>query len=51
LPLARRLVQLHGGTLEASSPGEGRGSVFTVRLPLAAPAQPARAMTVDEGHS
>jgi signal transduction histidine kinase len=35
LPLARSLVQLHGGTLKASSPGEGRGSVFTARLPLA----------------
>jgi signal transduction histidine kinase len=39
LPLARRLVELHGGTLEASSPGERRGSVFTARLPLA-PAPP-----------
>jgi signal transduction histidine kinase len=29
LPLARRLVELHGGTLVAASAGEGRGSVFT----------------------
>jgi len=35
LPLARRLVELHGGTLQATSMGEGRGSVFTARLPLA----------------
>jgi len=28
-------VELHGGTLQATSMGEGRGSVFTARLPLA----------------
>lgn len=33
LYLARRLVQLHGGTLTASSPGIGRGCTMTVRLP------------------
>jgi PAS domain S-box-containing protein len=32
LTLARRLVELHGGTIVASSEGEGRGSRFTVRL-------------------
>jgi signal transduction histidine kinase len=35
LPLARQLVQLHGGSLRASSEGPGRGSEFTVRLPRA----------------
>ncbi|WP_177207688.1 ATP-binding protein [Massilia yuzhufengensis] len=34
LNLVQRLVQLHGGSVVAESPGEGRGSRFTVRLPL-----------------
>jgi signal transduction histidine kinase len=34
LTLARRLVEMHGGTIEAASPGPGRGSVFSVTLPL-----------------
>jgi signal transduction histidine kinase/CheY-like chemotaxis protein len=33
LTLARRLVELHGGTIEATSEGAGHGSTFTVRLP------------------
>jgi signal transduction histidine kinase/ActR/RegA family two-component response regulator len=32
LTLVRRLVELHGGTIVASSKGEGHGSRFTVRL-------------------
>lgn len=34
LTLTQRLVEMHGGTIEARSAGEGRGSEFIVRLPL-----------------
>ena len=43
LTLVRRLVELHGGTVEAFSPGLGRGSEFVVRLPASAPATSAPA--------
>jgi signal transduction histidine kinase len=33
LPVARGLVELHGGTLEAASEGPGQGAAFTFRLP------------------
>jgi len=36
LTLARRLAEMHGGTIEAASEGRGKGSRFTLRLPLAA---------------
>jgi PAS domain S-box-containing protein len=36
LALVRKLVEMHGGTVEADSPGQGQGSTFTLRLPLAA---------------
>jgi two-component system, chemotaxis family, CheB/CheR fusion protein len=34
LSIVRHLVELHGGTVDAESPGEGQGATFTVRLPL-----------------
>jgi signal transduction histidine kinase/ActR/RegA family two-component response regulator len=34
LAIARHLVQLHGGTIEAESAGEGEGAAFMVTLPL-----------------
>lgn len=35
LSIVKQLVELHGGTVTASSAGQGRGSTFTVQLPLA----------------
>jgi len=42
LTLVRRLVEMHGGTVEARSEGSGRGSEFIIRLPLAAEPEPRR---------
>src|SRR5206468_4731185 len=36
LSITREIVLLHAGTIEASSAGPGRGSTFTVRLPVSA---------------
>jgi len=33
LTIVRHLVELHGGSVEVASPGEGQGTCFTVRLP------------------
>jgi signal transduction histidine kinase len=40
LTLVRQLVDLHGGTVTASSAGRGRGSEFTIRLPAASAPAP-----------
>jgi signal transduction histidine kinase/ActR/RegA family two-component response regulator len=42
LTLAKSLVEMHGGTLQAHSDGLGKGSEFVVRLPLAASQRPPR---------
>ena len=38
LTLVRRIVELHGGSVSAHSPGRGEGSTFEVRLPCNPPA-------------
>ena len=35
LAIARTIVELHGGTIEAASSGEGHGATFRVQLPTA----------------
>jgi CheY-like chemotaxis protein len=35
LAIVKHLVELHGGQVEAKSPGEGKGATFIVRLPIA----------------
>ncbi|MDX6269915.1 MAG: hypothetical protein QOD28_1138 [Acidobacteriota bacterium] len=47
LSIVRHLVELHGGTARADSPGEGRGATFTITLPLAITPHAAK----DHGHS
>ncbi len=42
LTLAQNLMQMHGGSLEAHSPGLGQGSEFLLRLPLVTDARPER---------
>ena len=34
LAIAKKIVELQGGTIRAESPGLGLGSVFTVELPI-----------------
>ena len=62
LSLVRKLVEMHGGSVNASSEGEGMGSMFEVRLPIdglergeerrvaadPAPSAPARILVVDD---
>jgi CheY-like chemotaxis protein len=42
LALARRLIEMHGGSIDAHSDGPGRGSAFHIRIPVSAesPAAP-----------
>jgi CheY-like chemotaxis protein/anti-sigma regulatory factor (Ser/Thr protein kinase) len=46
LTLVHRLVTLHRGRVQAHSDGPGRGSVFTIGLPLSEPATPHSAVAV-----
>jgi signal transduction histidine kinase/CheY-like chemotaxis protein len=48
LTLVRRLTQMHGGSVEAKSDGDGRGTEITVRLPLVERPEPEVASESDE---
>jgi PAS domain S-box-containing protein len=45
LAIAKHLVEMHGGSIRAKSPGEGQGATFTIALPITVvhPEQPAPA--------
>jgi len=50
LALARRLVEMHGGSVHAESAGIGRGSRFTVRLPLGKPSHETKGVPPPASH-
>jgi CheY-like chemotaxis protein len=45
LAIVKQLVEMHGGTVTASSAGEGKGAAFTVTLPVSSPADNAHKRT------
>ncbi|MDB5290417.1 MAG: rpfC [Phycisphaerales bacterium] len=49
LAIVKQLVELHGGTVRATSPGEGAGATFTIALPMTAPRSP-QAGQYDDSH-
>jgi PAS domain S-box-containing protein len=51
LAIVRHLVELHGGTVHADSPGEGCGATFIIRLPLGVAHKPGKRQKRNtEGH-
>jgi PAS domain S-box-containing protein len=50
LALVRRIVELHGGSVQAASDGLGKGSEFIVRLPLASRPETTGPVVADQSH-
>jgi signal transduction histidine kinase/CheY-like chemotaxis protein len=50
LALVKSLVELHGGSVEAASPGPDQGATFIVKLPLMLHAEPERVEAAVPGH-
>jgi two-component system, sensor histidine kinase len=50
LTLVRRLAELHGGGVDATSDGEGKGATFTVRLPTIAAPQAESVASIADGN-
>jgi len=56
LAIVRHLVELHGGTVQAESDGDGKGSTFTVTLPITPlralrPVEPVPERTAEDGET
>ena len=49
LAIARHIVEMHGGTIEGESEGEGKGATFRVLLPLKAVAEPMKSVEARSG--
>jgi CheY-like chemotaxis protein len=48
LTVAKSLIEMHGGKIEAHSPGVGNGSEFVVRLPVVPEVKPLEPKTVEK---
>ncbi|MBD0334478.1 MAG: PAS domain-containing protein [Cyanobacteria bacterium Co-bin13] len=51
LAIVHHLIEMHGGTVQADSPGEGQGATFTVKLPLLQTSLPADPLHEPAGSS
>jgi signal transduction histidine kinase len=51
LAVSKQLVELHGGSIAARSPGKGKGATFTVSLPLASESRPSMAVVARESEN
>jgi signal transduction histidine kinase len=50
LSIVRHLVELHGGTIRADSPGPGCRSIFVIELPMRTAANPGATMVIQRMH-